>query len=237
MGWTTEPAPEWNGPIDDGELLQRAMQSKSTASAFGGKASFADLWLRNEKALSVSYPDGGGRAYDCSAADAALAQHLAWWTGNNAERIERLMRRSDCGLARDKWDTHPTYLRDFTILNAVRRQEGVCNDNYYLEAINRREEQIAENLRIGEGTEEHPSSIVLTEAEMLARYVNIIEGKRVLDLECPRRIFPLDEWKSAHKSSRTVQEVEGEYKLDGTPKTKSYETTKLWEMNPKRSLV
>ena len=62
------------------------------------------------------------------------------------------------------------------------------------------------------------------------RYVNIIEGKRVVDLECPRRIFALDEWKSAHKSSFTHLE-------DGSNKTKKVETTKLWEMNPNRKQV
>ncbi len=105
------------------------------------------------------------------------------------------------------------------------------------EAAKRRQDQISENLSIGEGTTDYPLSIVLTEGEMLARYVNIIEGKRVVDLEHPRRIFGLDEWKSAHKSSRTVQEDPKNFNLDGSVKTKSIDTAKLWEMNPARRQV
>jgi hypothetical protein len=165
----------------------------------------------------------------------ALAGKLAWLTGNDCPRVERLMWKS--ALARDKWETHKTYLCNFTIPRALKQDDDFYNPNQHIDEAKRRQDQIAENSRIGEGTEQHPSSNVLTEDEMLARYVNIIEGKRVLDLEYPRRIFALDEWKSAYKSSRTVLEVEGEYKLDGTPKTKSYETTRLWEMNPDRKQV
>ena len=233
--WSCGPVAQWRGPVDDAELIQRAMNSRSTASAFGSKASFADLWLANEQMLSVSYPDGNGRAYDASAADAALAQHLAFYTGNDCERIRRIMGQS--ALVRDKWE-RSDYLQR-TILGSVARQGEVYGESALatVEADKRRQEQIAENIRIGEDSEQHPSSSVLTEEEMLARYVNIIEGKRVVDLENPRRIFALDEWKSAHKSSRTVLEVEGEYKLDGTPKTKSYETSRRWEMNPDRKQV
>jgi hypothetical protein len=112
-------------------------------------------------------------------------------------------------LVREKWERSDYLPR--TIANAVAQQLDVYNDRHREEESKRRQEQIAENIRIGEDSEEHPSSRVLTEDEMLARYVNLIEGKRVVDLEHPRRIFALDEWKSAHKSSRTVLEVEGEY--------------------------
>jgi hypothetical protein len=115
--WTTEPVPEWWGPEEDGEIVRRAMNSKSTASAFGGKASFSDLWLCNEQVLSKSYPDPI-RSYDASAADAALAQHLAFWVGSDCERIRRLMLQS--GLVRDKWDREDYLVR--TILGAVSRQ-------------------------------------------------------------------------------------------------------------------
>ena len=81
-GWTDTPCEEWRGSTDDADLLRRAMQSRSTAAAFGGKASFADLWTANAD-VGRNYPDPNGRAYDESAADAALAQHLAFWTGKN----------------------------------------------------------------------------------------------------------------------------------------------------------
>ncbi|MFK5915352.1 MAG: hypothetical protein QM484_13355 [Woeseiaceae bacterium] len=101
--WTTGPVPEWNGPEDDDELIARALKSKSAAGTFGTRATFRDLWERNVEVLAVMFPpdqsDSG--EYDESSADMALAQHLAWWTGKDCERIERLMWRS--ALVRDKW--------------------------------------------------------------------------------------------------------------------------------------
>jgi len=121
--WTTVPCPEWRGPTDDDELLRLAMQSRSSASAFGYKASFADLWNANEEALSRAYPDPV-RVCDSSSADAALAQHLAFWTGKNCERIRRLMGQSK--LVREKWQRE--YYLPRTILGAVSRQVEVLQD-------------------------------------------------------------------------------------------------------------
>jgi len=122
---TDEPDPEWDGPEDDGELIQRALASRSAAAIFGGRASFADLWEGNEDALAAAYPDetNPGRAYDASAADAALCHHLAFWTGKNAGRIDRLFRQS--ALNRDKWDARPDY-RAATIGFAVSK----CREVY-----------------------------------------------------------------------------------------------------------
>ena len=117
------PVPEWHGPSEDTELIRRMMQSQGAAAAFGAKASFADLWLANESALAKFYP---GEPYGASEADAALAQHLAFWTGKDAERMERLMRQS--ALYREKWDDHKTYLRELTIARAIARQVDVLQD-------------------------------------------------------------------------------------------------------------
>ena len=118
--WTTEPIAEWSGIEDDQELIRRALQSHSSGSAFGQKASFADLWFANEASLRLAYPDPV-RPYDSSSADAALAQHLAFWTGKNCERIRRLMQGSK--LARDKWEREDYLPR--TISGAVNRQNDV----------------------------------------------------------------------------------------------------------------
>lgn len=117
--WTTEPATGSYPIADDDKLIEKALASTSAASAFGARASFADLWNCNVPALEAAYPDEG-RGYDASAADAALAQHLAFWTGNQCDRIERLMRRS-C-LARPKWDKHRSYMAR-TIGGAVAKQK------------------------------------------------------------------------------------------------------------------
>jgi hypothetical protein len=124
--WNEGPCAEWYGPSEDGELIRRAMMSQSAAGAFGGKACFADLWLCNVPVLANTYPDSGGRSYGASEADAALAQHLAFWTGKDHARIERIMRMS--GLARDKWDDRGDYYLPRTIRRAVVRQEEVLQD-------------------------------------------------------------------------------------------------------------
>lgn len=121
--WTTEACPEWHGPLDDDELIRRAIRSQSAMAAFGGKASFADLWQANLPVLARCYPDEV-RGYDASSADSALAQHLAFWTGKNCERIRHLMGKS--ALARDKWNREDYLPR--TILAVVARQFEVLTD-------------------------------------------------------------------------------------------------------------
>lgn len=117
-GWTDTPVPEWGGPATDEELLRAAMASgqKSAANAFGtGTVTFADLWTANEDKLAARWPsDKGG--YDASQADAALASHLAYWTGKNCERIRELMWQSN--LVRGKWEDRPDYV-DTTIMKAA----------------------------------------------------------------------------------------------------------------------
>lgn len=125
----TGPRADWRGPTDDAQLVARALASKpSAAQAFGDGVTFADLWHHNIEALSKRWPDPG-RGYNPSDADAALAQHLAFWTGCDTERMERIM--LGCTLARDKYSradgTYGTYLRR-TIMGAVARQTQVLTE-------------------------------------------------------------------------------------------------------------
>lgn len=126
-GWTEAPCDGWRGPADDTELLRRAMQSRSASAAFGGGASFSDLWNANADVLAHAYPpDGNGTApYDESRADAALIQHLAFWTGKDCERIKSLAFQS--GLVREKWEQREDYVDD-TILKACRIARDVLTD-------------------------------------------------------------------------------------------------------------
>jgi hypothetical protein len=102
--------PEWRGPEDDDELIARFLGSRqSAASVFGGKVSLQQLWA--------------GDADKTNDNDMSLAAHLAFWTGCDGDRIERLMRRS--GMAREKWDSHRTYLRQLTIDGACASCERV----------------------------------------------------------------------------------------------------------------
>lgn len=101
--WSTQPVPEWSGPTDDDELIARMLRSPaSAAAAFGGGVTVRDLWTANAEALGRKWPSASGDEFDRSSADAALAAHLAYYTGNNHERMRRLMQRS--ALVRDKWE-------------------------------------------------------------------------------------------------------------------------------------
>jgi hypothetical protein len=123
--WTTTHCEGSYPPKTDEKLIEKALGSAATATAqqmFGGgviRASFKDLWTRNVEALAGTYPDDV-RDFDESSADAAIAQHLAFWTGNDCARIERIMRLS--GLVRPKWDYHKSYM-ERTITGACARQE------------------------------------------------------------------------------------------------------------------
>lgn len=120
-GWTSEPVCDWGGPEDDAELLRAALASgkKNAQAAFGtGHVAFADLWNADTDALSKKWPPdpNSNDLFNRSHADAALASHLAYWTGKNCERIRALMWGS--ALARAKWEDRPEWL-DTTILRAA----------------------------------------------------------------------------------------------------------------------
>ena len=118
--WTDSPCEGYGGPADDDdELIRVACRAQSASAAFGGGVAFKDLWEADEAALGRKWPDSGDtRAYDASAADMALAQHLAFWTGKDCARIERIMRQS--ALVRGKWDRADYLPR--TILRACGQQ-------------------------------------------------------------------------------------------------------------------
>lgn len=123
--WTSEPRADWRGSTEDAELIRRARESRSAGALFGGKACFDDLWTANADVLARSYPSSNGNdAWGQSEADRALAQHLAFWTGCDCERMLRLMRQS--GLVRDKWQREDYLER--TILSAVADCRDVCKD-------------------------------------------------------------------------------------------------------------
>ena len=117
VAWTEGPAEGWSGPADDDELITLAMGLRgSAASIFGSRATFADLWMGNAEALGKAFPSQSqGKAWDYSAADQALSNHLAYLTGSDCERMARLMLRS--ALKRDKWERE-AYFRG-TIVKAA----------------------------------------------------------------------------------------------------------------------
>lgn len=116
---TSGPVPEYTGPTDDDELIRKASASRSAAAAFGAKASFEHLFNASTYAdmMAQHFPSPTGDVFDRSSADAALMAHLAFWTGKDAERMDRIFRRSD--LMRPKYAERPNY-RKSTIAGAIR---------------------------------------------------------------------------------------------------------------------
>lgn len=110
--------PAYTGPADDDALIKMMLSSKGSAGAmFGHSATVAQLW-NADPSLAKFYPAfDGGDGFDHSSADAALMSHLAFWTGKDMPRMDRLFRRST--LMREKYEERADYRRD-TIQNATR---------------------------------------------------------------------------------------------------------------------
>lgn len=116
--WTEEPCFEWNGETDDGELILRAKRDRRPSAVFGTKASFGQLFKADAGKLAEFFiPNKAEDIYNASMADLALCSHLAYWTGKDCGRMERLFNLSGLA-ARDKWQDREQYRCD-TILKAV----------------------------------------------------------------------------------------------------------------------
>ena len=104
---TAAPLPD---PIDltDRELLDKAC----TADKLGWK--FEALFDRGDTSVSKN---------NHSVADNDLMMQLAFWTGKDADRMERLFSESALG-QRDKWKTRPDYRRR-TTNNAIKKTGAI----------------------------------------------------------------------------------------------------------------
>lgn len=103
------PAADADADLDDAALLERARRARNGAA-------FSRLWSGDIN----GYPSP-------SEADLALSAHLAFWTGRDAARIDRMFRRS--GLFRAKWDERhgdSTY-GERTIARAIAEVREVYN--------------------------------------------------------------------------------------------------------------
>ena len=114
--------PAYTGPEDDAELIAMMLRSGGVGAQFGGMT-VKDLWEGNAAAIARKYPsytEGGD--FDHSSADMALMTHLAFWTGKDMPRMDRLFRQS--ALMRDKYDRRQDYRRD-TVQGAARLCKAV----------------------------------------------------------------------------------------------------------------
>jgi primase-polymerase (primpol)-like protein len=179
----------WFGPEDDLELLSRIEASDDKISSerfaelneaiqrdpsnFVAKAQldilsrrvpFAALWHGNALVLRQFYPSTSGKTFDHSAADLALMNKLAFWTGRDHERMIRLFNMSELG-KRDKWRNRP-YYRNRTASTS----NLACRDVYRGTSSERREKQRQENERIGEQMEFDTTSKLLSVDEMVESF-------------------------------------------------------------------
>ena len=147
LEWTDKPVDEWDGIEDNAELIERAKKSKSGKTTFGGGVDFKALWEAQSDVLGKQYPDPN-REYDASSADMALAQHLAFWTGNNCARMWDLIWQS--ALRREKWEQRIDYVQH-TILVACSQQTKWYKKRKKIESVpvTTLEDKVKSELRIG----------------------------------------------------------------------------------------
>lgn len=121
------PLPEWTPILDDNDIIQKMLSEQPSANTtFGDGISTKDLWEANETALLKTYPSDVHNNYDRSRADSALALKLGFYTGQDAERTERLMwlskLRIDDGSRDEKWGRD--YYLPLTITKAFNTLQG-----------------------------------------------------------------------------------------------------------------
>jgi len=117
--WSTEKHPDCTAPDSDEELITLIRNSKSAKDAFDpeGKNKFDALYNADHDYLVENYPhDQKEGEFDHSSADAAMCSILAFWTGGDCNRIDRIFRQS--ALYRDKWENRPDY-RFNTVVGSV----------------------------------------------------------------------------------------------------------------------
>ena len=114
---------------------------------------------------------------DHSRADQALCNHLAYWTNNDAEQMDRLFRAS--GLYRDKWDEKrgEKLYSEITIDNAIEGNQTEWKDYRRNTAANESEEETTEENKANWWSE-NPNGTVSLRHAVLAEY--IIEKYRVV---------------------------------------------------------
>lgn len=139
VSWIDQPRPGYDGHADDGELIRGALVSKPPLASLGRGPTFAELWNADPVALGRYFPDQGDRAFDHSSADLALMNALAWWTGCNPVRMERLFNQS----ALSRGDQRKTRL-------AIAKAVADPNRSYFSRAQRlRNDQQIGDDIGFG----------------------------------------------------------------------------------------
>lgn len=230
VDWEDAARSDYAGPADDDELIRRAIESRGGPAAILGKApSFAALWSGDAVELGQFFEDQSGkRPFDHSGADLALASALAWWTGCNPVRVERLMSRAPL-CQRAKWYTRGDY-RARTIISAI-----AGPNRKYFTAKDRREQQLHADVVVGDDLPTPPLPKLMTLEQMRADLVHIGDGSQVVH-RISKTIRSKEDAASEYAASVTDIDT-GKIDQDGNPVTKQRQTLELWRRDINRISV
>ena len=246
--------PRWCGPEDDAELLRRMMVYKEPDAqliaslaeqlqaapgdpfikwrydqATRDRVPFEWLWNADLR-LGQFFPDTAGaqgRSFDWSAADQALMNRLAFWTGKDWPRMQRLFAASALA-QRDKWRLRP-YYSNVTTSGACRW----CRDVYKGTKADKRDEmrraqQLRANEQIGDAfREEDHFSPILTLEEMHARFVYVHTVNGVVDRQS-FKVYKIENSETTFASSVTMIDTGQRDKDTGQPVMKAVKSVRLW---------
>jgi primase-polymerase (primpol)-like protein len=218
VDWVDQSRPEYDGPTDDDELITRLLASRPPLATFGRAPSPASLWNADAQLLGKFFPDGGAqeRPFDHSSADLALANSLAWWTGCNPVRMERLFNRS--ALARD--DTRKTRL-------AISKAIADPARSYFSRAQRQRDDA-----RIGDDLRTKALPEIMTLDEALDDLIFVGDGSQVVS-RASKRVRKFNDAVHEHAASKHFIDT-GKIDDQGRPILKAASVMKLWLENPKR---
>lgn len=215
--WTDQPRPEYDGPNDDDDLIRRATAQRSPLASLGKAPSFAMLWDADPQ-IGQFFPDEGGqgRAFDHSSADLALMNALAWWTGCNPVRMERLFNRSPL----TRGDQRKIRL-------AIAKAVADPNRPYFSRAQRLRDDQ-----RIGDDVAFGVLPTVLTLDQAHAEFVFIGDGSHIASRSTKNLRKHGD---AVHEFAASKHPFDtGRINRNGEPIIRAMPVTKLWLESPSR---
>lgn len=215
--WADQSRPEYVGPTEDDELIRRATAQRSPLASLGKAPSFEMLWNADPQ-LGQFFPDEGGqsRSFDHSSADLALMNALAWWTGCNPVRMERMFNRS--ALARG--DQRKTRL-------AIAKAIADPNRSYFS-----RTQRLRDDQRIGDDVGFGVLPTILTLDQAHAEFVFIGDGSHIVS----RSTKTLRKYGDAvHEFAASKHPVDtGRIDDQGRTIIKSVPVMRLWLESPSR---
>ncbi len=216
VNWTDQARAGYDGQGNDDELIRGALVSKAPLASLGRAATFAELWNADPVALGRYFPDQGDRAFDHSSADLALMNALAWWTGCNPVRMERLFNQS----ALSRGDQRKTRL-------AIAKAIADPNRSFFSRAQRLRDDQ-----RIGDDISFGVLPTILTLDQGHAEFVFIGDGSNIVS----RSTKTVRKYADAnHEFAASKHPVDtGKIDNEGRPVIKHVPVLKLWLESPSR---